>query len=106
MSVSFLCPNTCGFAKVVAFELSKDISKTLEWSKGESSAKYKSRVLTEEYKQFKSVFAPVADNFNIEYTKFVQKLPSLKDAIQNWSRTKRDEKQKYLDTFIELTERS
>ena len=99
MSGTFLCPNTCGFRKIVALELSKEIGKSLPRAHGKGNSKYKARVLQEQYRQFKSFFEPVSGNFDIDYKQFTKKLPSLKDAVSKWSRVKLAEKKKYLETF-------
>ena len=99
MSRTFLCPNTCGFGKIITLELSREVPKSLPRSKGEGITKYKARVFHKEYKQFLSVFALTASNFEIEYAKFVKRLPSLKETFNNWSRVKLHDKKKNLETF-------
>ena len=89
-----MCASTCGFGKVVALELSRETCKSLRRVAGEGDAKYKTSVNQEQYRQFRSLFASVVNNFEIDYTKFTKKFPSLRDTINKWSRVKLDEKKK------------
>lgn len=99
MAGTFLCPNTCGFGKILALELSREAGNSLLREKGESNTKFRARILQEQYRQFKSVFSIVEDNFNLDFHKFTKKLPSLRDAINKWNYRKVEEKKKYLTTF-------
>lgn len=94
------CRNTCGFGKVVAFELSREVKNSPKQEPGEGYAKYQARLLQEQFRQFKSVISSVGNNFIIEYAKYVRKLPSLRDAIVKWSPRKLNEKKKYQETFL------
>ena len=98
MAGTFLCPNTCGFGKIVALELSRKVGNSLPREKGEGNTKYHARLLQEQYNQFKSFFNVVEENFDIDFRKFTKKLPSLRDAINKWNYRKAEEKT-YLDTF-------
>lgn len=99
MAGTFLCPNTCGFGKIVALELSRKVGNSLPREKGEGNTKYHARLLQEQYKQFKCVFNVVEENFDVDFRKFTKKLPSLRDAINKWNYRKAEEKKTYLDTF-------
>ncbi|KAK3709657.1 hypothetical protein QZH41_010994 [Actinostola sp. cb2023] len=46
---TFLCPNTCGFAKVVAVEVVRETSRSMLREKGESNTRYQARL-----KQYRS----------------------------------------------------
>ena len=99
MAGTFLCPNTCGFSKTVAFELTQEGKKSLKQEPDESYAKYQTKLLQQQFRQFKSVFSGTGNNFDTEYSKYVKKLPSLKDAIIKWNTIKLEEKKKHLKTF-------
>ena len=99
MAGTFLCPNTCGFAKTVAFELTQEVKKSLKQEPDEGYANYQTKLLREQFRQFKGVFSGAGNNFDIEYSKFVTKLPTLRDAIVKWNPRKFEEKKKYLKTF-------
>lgn len=97
MAGTFLCPNTCGFGKILALEASKKVA--LSKQEGESKTRFNNRLKQECYKLYISNFSLVEENFNIDLAKFNKKLPSLKDAINKWNFRKMDEKKLYLDTF-------
>lgn len=98
MAVTFSCPNTCGFGRIVALEVSREAVRQKE--RGESSVLYRSHCLQEQYKLFKNQFASVEETFQIiNYQQFIKKLPSLKDVINKWNFRKIDEKRRYLNEF-------
>ena len=99
MAGTFLCPNTCGFPKIVAVELSRDIQYRVPREKSESKAKYQTRLLQQLYKKYQAIFGDVGDNFDIGYSQFIKKLPKLKELINKWNFRKAEEKKKYLETF-------
>lgn len=99
MAGTFLCPNTCGFAKVVALEVSRKVAESLRREEGESKTKHHIRLQHEQYDQFKSFFSIVKESFNIDFTKFIKKLPPLRDAIKKWNFRKANEKEKFLETY-------
>lgn len=99
MAGTFLCPNTCGYGKIVALELSREAGKSLPRKKGESNTRFRARMLHEQHQQFKSTFSIVEEGFNLDFNKFTKKLPSLRDAINKWNFRKVEEKKRYLSTF-------
>ena len=99
MAGTFLCPNTCGFGKIVALELARGIKDCVAREAGESNIKYKARLLQEQHEQFKTIFSSIGQSFHIDFTKYAKKLPSLKEAINKWNPRKSEEKKKYLATF-------
>ena len=52
MAETFLSPNTCGLAEVVALEVSRKVRAAFGKETNESSTRYKACLLQEEYKQF------------------------------------------------------
>lgn len=84
MAVTFLCPNTCGFARIAATEISREISSSIQREKEESSTKYQARIKHE---------------ISVEPLQFHKRLPGLRNAINKWNFRKAHEKQKYLETF-------
>ena len=97
MAGTFLHPNTCGFGRVVAFEASGKV--TLPKEKGESPAKYTSRLQRQIYEVFTTTFSEVRGNFVIGFDLFRKKLPTLKDAYRKWNSRKREERKLYFETF-------
>jgi len=100
MSGTFLCPNTCGFAKVVALESSREISKSFSKEPSESPTRYKSRVKAEEYSLFQSFFTETKEGkLEVSPAHFSKHLPALKNAFNKWNTRKLHEKVKYLEHF-------
>jgi len=99
MSGTFLSPNTCGFARIAAIEIAREIPRSIQRGKEESSTKYQARVKTETFKGFKNTFEDCPENFSIDFLQFDKKLPGLRNAVNKWNFRKADEKQKYLETF-------
>ena len=99
MTGTFLCPQSCGFAKVGALEIVRSSSVLRET--GESNTKYQARLKVHQYNQFKSYFPEGTgpeNRFTISF-KFHKKLPGLREKINKWNPRKADEKSKYLETF-------
>lgn len=97
MQGTFLSPSTCGFGRVVALEVSRKVVVLKE--KGESKTRHNARIQQECYRMYKENFSGVIENFDIGFTKFTKKLPTLKDAMNKWNYRKTEEKKKYLKTF-------
>jgi hypothetical protein len=104
MSGTFLCPSSCGFAKVGALEIVRSCS--LPKDKGESNTKYQARLKLEQYKQYISHFSentdPVStaeDRFSISFLQFVKKLPGLREKLKKWSGRRAEENSRYLEKF-------
>ena len=81
MAGTFLCPNTCGFAKTVALELARGIKTVFAREVDESSMKYQISLMEEQYRQFKTIFSATGQSYDIGYTKYAKKFDSLKEAI-------------------------
>jgi len=99
MAGTFLCPNTCGFAKIAALEISRERSSLIRREKGESNTKYQARLKQEMYKEFNDTFTDTMDRFSVQFLQFHKKLPGLKDTINKWNFRKSDEKSCYMETF-------
>ena len=99
MAGTFLCPNTCGFGKVAAYELARNVEGSLVRQEREGTAKYRGHLKQEQYRLFKEHFHDVVENFNLDFTTFQKKLPSLKETIKKWNFRKMDEKNQYLKAF-------
>ena len=96
---SFLCPDTCGFGRILALEASRKVSAELSRENGENPTRFKSRVQQESFALFKTNFSDVGENFNLDLLKFSKKLPTLRQYINKWNHRKLDEKAKYIETF-------
>ena len=98
MADSFVHPQTCGFAKVVAYSVftnQPNITKEVN----EGNAKFKARILQEQHAQFRRVFVDRSDAFRIDYRQFQRSLQTLKQIFSRWGRDKAGEKQRYTSTF-------
>ena len=104
MGGSFLDPNTCGFARVAAFEASKAVRTTLQRKKDEGKYHFTSRRLQEQYKHFKACFHNTGERFEIDYRQYIKKLPSLRDVINRWDHAKENlDRTMYLNTFSQAS---
>ena len=99
MAGTFLCPNTCGFAKVLAVEVARQISSSIVRDPGESSTKFQARLKQEVFKAYNTAFSDCREQFSIDFVKFHKKLPGLKEAFHKWNFRKANEKSRYLETF-------
>ncbi|XP_048583669.1 uncharacterized protein LOC125563042 [Nematostella vectensis] len=101
MAGVFLCPQTCGFGKVIALQVAREVEKALPRESGESTTKYNARVKGEQYRKYRSYFPPqvTGDAFDIEFLKFHRKLPGLRNAMNKWNTRKAEEKSKFMETF-------
>ena len=98
MSGTFLCPNVCGFAKVVALEIGK-VQNSIKKKECESVKDYRNHVKEEQYKRFNNSFSETGGKFDIDITKFHKNLLNLKSKVRKWSPRKSAEKSEYLNTF-------
>ncbi|KXJ04729.1 hypothetical protein AC249_AIPGENE8671, partial [Exaiptasia diaphana] len=101
MSGTFLCPNTCGFAKVLAVEAARHVERNHLKENNESPTRYRSRQVKElEYKQFQSYFTSTKENkMLIGIASFSKNLPSLRKALNQWNTKKLEEKNRFFQTF-------
>ena len=100
MSGTFLCPNSCGFAKVVAIEVAREVGSLTKKESKESETKYHARLKQEQYNQYTKDFSEVAkEKFRIDFASFNKKLPNLREKFTKWSFRKKDEKEKFIKTF-------
>ena len=99
MSGTFLCPNVCGFAKVVALEIGKEVQNSIKKKECESVKDYRNHVKEEQYKRFNNSFSETGGKFDIDITKFHKNLLNLKSKVRKWSPRKSAEKSEYLNTF-------
>jgi len=96
---TFLCPNTCGFAKIVAVEVARETSSSMRREKGESNTRYQARLKQEMFKKYNDTFSDSVERFSIDFLQFHKKLSGLRETINKWNFRKSDEKSKYLETF-------
>lgn len=99
MSGTFLCPSTCGFAKVAALELSRKTAGSMRKEPGEGSSKFQARVKQEVFKEYNIVFSECREQFSLDFLKFHKKLPGLKEVFTKWNFRKANEKSQYLEVF-------
>ena len=84
---SFLEPNTCGFYRTAAFLV---INKE---EKGDDENQ-PHRTLGERYDQYCSIFE------DIEYKLFMSSTNRLKNVIQKWGKSKKDERDSYIYKYL------
>ena len=97
MSLSFIHPLTCGFAKCAAhFVLSKNFTE----DKTENIKQNQARAFLHRYEVFKDIFKDREDAFDVEYKTFLKNLQALRKCMTKWSRNgNSQEKKTYLETF-------
>ena len=78
MSKSILDPLTCGFVKVVVYEILTS-KNNLTKNDGEAEKNYKGRIFLEKYKMYHELFG---DEFDVEHKLFVDKFPSVIECIK------------------------
>ena len=98
---TFLCPSSCGFAKVAALELGRRVNAEVLRDGKEGQAKFRARKLQEHYKQYVELFKGQEGNnyFSIDINKFRKKLPQLRDYFKSWNPRLKDEKEKIRKHF-------
>ncbi len=99
MVFSFLHPSTCGFARGIAWEISKNVDD--EWKFGDADARAKlkkSCQITERYNRFTAVFESCKENFAMDLKVFRKILPDLRKKFAGWSR-RIHERNQYTATF-------
>ena len=94
MSGTFLCPNSCGFAKVVAVEISREAAGLVKKAENESATKYCARIKQKQYNMFNSEFSEVGNNkFLIDFANFQKKLPNIKNKFSSWNSRKKEDRE-------------
>lgn len=99
MAGTFLCPNSCGFAKVCAVQISQKAEKEFKNIDGKKKVHFQYDLNLEKYRQYEEAFADVWQVFQIDYDKFVKKLPSLKSTFNKWNHRLKDQKNRFMETF-------
>ena len=79
VAATFLCPRSCGFARVATLVLGRKVSAELLKEEKEGQAKFCARKLQEHYKRYTQLFKDEEDSFQIDFAKFRKKLPQLRD---------------------------
>ena len=98
---TFLSPDTCGFAKIAALEIEKEVKNAVKRN-GASSSDNTTKLKQEQYKQFNAYFNNSEGGKNrleISFLKYNIKGPRLKTAVGKWSYQKSAEQKQYLETF-------
>lgn len=99
VAATFLCLLSCGFARLAALVLGRQVSTELVKEEKEGRAKFCARKLQEHYKRYTELFKDQDGTFLIEFTKFRKKLPQLRDFFKSWNPRQKVEKEKYLNHF-------
>ena len=99
MVATLICPTSCGFVRTAALEIVKETTQTFRWENGEGTAKFRACLMPECYKRFNEIFKERSEEFAIDFLKFQKKIPALRDMFSRWNPRRKDEKEKYLETF-------
>lgn len=99
MAGTFLCPSSCGFAKVVAVEITRKVETEFKNGEKDNKPTFRASLHQEQYNQYKEIFKDVWQSFEIDYTKFIKKLPTLRAKFNKWNYRLTDQKAKYMKTF-------
>ena len=99
MVLSLIHPNTCGFSKVIAWQLAKST-----WSKAtrlerETLPKFRSRISKLHYENFIQTFSECKENFCVDFATFQSKYPDLQAKFVKWNSRKINERAIYVSTF-------
>ena len=98
---TFLSPDTCGFAKIAALEIEKEVKNAVKGNAA-SSSDNKTKLKQVQYKQFNAYFNNSEggkNKFEINFLKYNINVLRLKTAVGKWSYQKSAEKKQYLETF-------
>lgn len=98
---TFLSPDTCGFAKIAALEIEKEVKNAVKGN-GASACENTTKPKQEQYKQFNAYFNNSEggkNRFEISFSKYNINLLKLKTTVGMWSYQKSAEKKQYLETF-------
>jgi hypothetical protein len=74
-------PNTCGFSKVIAWQLAKSTQSKATRLDGESLPKFRSRISKLNYENFIQTFSECKENFCIDFAVFQSKFPDLQNEV-------------------------
>jgi len=99
MVATLICPTSCGFARTAALEIVKETTQTFRRENGKGTAKFRARSMLECYKRFNEIFKERSEEFDIDFLKFQKKIPALRDMFSRCKPRRKDEKEKYLETF-------
>ena len=102
MSRTYMCPNICGFAKVLALEIAKELVESSLKKEGETDKKYQDHLKGEQDKRFNDSFSETDGKFNIDIRKFKKNLSNLKSKFRKWNIVKSAEKGNYRKTFLSV----
>ena len=98
---TFLSPDTCGFAKIAALEIEKEVKNAVKGN-GAPSSDNTTKLKQEQYNQFNAYFNNSEggkNRFEISFLKYNINVLRLKTAVGKWNYQKSAEKKQYLETF-------
>jgi hypothetical protein len=98
---TFLSPDTCGFAKIAALDIEKQVNSA-DKKNGESSSDKATEAKQLQYREFNANFNTgnaCENKFQIGYNKYHTNLLKLRNAVSKWNFRKSAEKRQYLRTF-------
>lgn len=101
---TFLCPDTCGFAKVAALEIENQVRNDARNNDkilhGGTNYDKKHISRQEQYKLFNANFNNNGqDKFQINFSKYYTNVKKLRSTVKKWNFRKSAEKKEYLKTF-------
>ena len=103
MVVSLIYPETCGFSKVIAWEVLETTRREIKREPEESISTFRSRLSVAQYQLFVIAFNDRKENFAIPQKYFHAKLTDLQKKFSRWNSRKIEERTHYLNTFSATT---
>ena len=99
MVLSILHPHTCGFARVAAWQIAKEVDDGVRRDVGESPKSFISRQIQERFERYNLIFQG-NENLCFPNAQCLNKiLGDLRKKFSSWDRRKIDERNEYIDTF-------
>lgn len=99
MAGTLLCPLTCGFVKVAAYNAYLSV-KDLRKRENEGSLKYNARKLQLRYDNYNEFFGQDRkESFEYPFQSFNKKLPEFIEVLKKWKGRKKKEKETFLKCF-------
>ena len=97
MVVSFVHPNTCGFAKVAIWRITRDATVKIKRLENETPYQHRLRTFQVIHERFSQSFP--GKKFEVDFKTFMRKLSDLRKKISNCNPQKKTEREQYFDAF-------
>ena len=97
MVVSHVHPQTCGFAKVAAWEVTRAVVSEIKRDENETPKGHRERTIEDMFGWFTQQFAGY--NFPINLKMYRKNLPDLRKKLSTWNPRKIKKHEQYLKVF-------